>query len=67
MIIQGLVFQLQSLTDKAFLGNVDTLFLSAMGAAQIPFNTTVDSVAVICTGITIIVSQLYGGKASFFT
>ena len=34
LIIQGMAFQLQSLTDKAFLGNLDTAYVSAAGAAQ---------------------------------
>ena len=34
LIIQGMVFQLQSLTDKAFLGNLDTVYVSAAGAGQ---------------------------------
>ena len=62
IIIQGIVFQLQSLIDKAFLGNLDIKYLTAMGAAQIPFNTTVDCLVALCTGITIVVSQLYGKK-----
>lgn len=64
VIIQGLVFQMQSLTDKAFLGNIDSTYISALGAAQFPFNTTLDSVVALGTGITIIVSGLYGKKQS---
>ncbi len=60
ILVQGIVFQLQSLTDKAFLGNIDLVYISALGAAQLPFNTTLDSLVAICTGIVIIVSQLYG-------
>ncbi len=60
IIIQGLVFQLQSLTDKAFLGNIDSLYISVMGACQIPFNTTLDCLAALSIGITIIVSQMQG-------
>ena len=36
LIIQGLVFQLQSLTDKAFLGNLDTAYVSAADTALFP-------------------------------
>ena len=60
LIIQGLVFQLQSLTDKAFLGNLDTKYVSAVGAAQMPFYTVVDSVGAITIGLVIILSKLYG-------
>lgn len=62
MIIQGLVFQLQSLTDKAFLGNINTIYISAIGAAQFPLNTTLDSLVAVSTGLIIIVSQIMGAK-----
>lgn len=60
MIIQGLVFQLQSLTDKIFLGKIDALYISAIGAAQFPFNTTLDGFVALSTGVVIIVAQLMG-------
>lgn len=62
LIVQGLVFQLQSLTDKAFLGNLDTRFVSAVGAAQMPIGTTFEALTALCTGLIIIVSHLYGAK-----
>ncbi len=60
LIIQGFVFQLQSLTDKAFLGNLDTQYVSAVGAAQMPYGTTVDSLVAMSVGLIIIVSRLFG-------
>lgn len=60
MVVQGIVFQIQSLTDKAFLGNLDSVYIAALGAAQFPFNTTIDSLFALCTGVVIIVSQLFG-------
>lgn len=62
LIIEGVVFQLQSLTDKAFLGNLDTRFVSAIGSAQMPFNAIGDSLIAIVIGLTIIVSRLFGSK-----
>ncbi len=62
MVIQGIVFQIQSLTDKAFLGNLDTKYISALGAAQFPFYMTLDSIFALCTGVVIIVSQLFGSN-----
>lgn len=68
LIIQGLVFQLQSLTDKAFLGNLDTKYVSAVGAAQMPYVATMDSIVAISTGLIIVVSNLYGaGKKETIT
>ena len=60
MVVQGFVFQIQSLTDKIFLGNIKTIYLSAMGAAQFPLGTTMDTLFAICIGITVVVSQLSG-------
>jgi putative MATE family efflux protein len=60
IIIQGLVFQLQTVVDKAFLGKIDTNYLSAVGVAQLPFFTSVDALTAICTGLTIIVAMKFG-------
>lgn len=60
LMIQGLVFQLQSLTDRAFLGNIDIKYVSAIGSAQMPLVATLDSLVAVSTGLIIIVSRLYG-------
>jgi putative MATE family efflux protein len=60
VIIQGLVFQLQTIVDKAFLGKIDTNFLTAVGIAQLPFQCTVDALIAFCTGLTIIVAKNCG-------
>ncbi len=62
VIIQGLVFQLQAVVDKAFLGRIDTDYLTAVGVAQFPFSTSVDVLTAICTGLTIIVAANYGAE-----
>ena len=60
IIIQGLVFQLQAIADKAFLGKIDTNYLSAVGIAQFPFFASVDALSAICTGLTIIIAMKFG-------
>ncbi len=60
IIVQGLVFQLQAVVDKAFLGRIDTNYLSAVGIAQLPFLTSVEVLTAICTGLTIIVATKFG-------
>ncbi len=60
IIIQGLVFQVQSLTDKAFLGNLDTKYISSLGAAQMPFYCSMDALVALSTGVIILVSRHYG-------
>ncbi|WP_167957512.1 MATE family efflux transporter [Anaerosporobacter faecicola] len=62
IIVQGLVFQLQSLTDKAFLGEIETKYVSAIGSAQLPLLATMDGIVAIAIGLTIIVSHLIGAK-----
>lgn len=62
MIIQGVVFQIQSLTDKAFLGHVDTVYISALGAAQFPFGATIDCVFALAVALVIFVSRAYGAQ-----
>ena len=59
IIIQGLVYELQSLTDKAFLGYLKTEYVSAIGAAQLPLNATMDGLVALSVAITIIVAHLY--------
>lgn len=53
MVIQGIVFQLQSLTDKAFLGNMDSIYISALGASQFPFYASMDTLVALASGITL--------------
>lgn len=60
VIIQGLVFQLQTIVDKAFLGKIDKNYLAAVGVAQLPFFSSVDALIAICTGLTIIVAKKFG-------
>lgn len=58
--VQGIVFQLQSLTDKAFLGKIDDKYISALGAQQFPYGTTVTTITALMTGLIILVSRVVG-------
>ncbi len=62
IIIQGLVFQLQAVVNKSFLGKLDTNYLSAVGVAQFPFFTSTDALMAICTGLTIVVAHKFGAS-----
>lgn len=62
MIVQGIVFQIQSLTDKAFLGHVDPVYISALGAAQFPFGATIDCIFALAVALVIFVSRAYGAQ-----
>lgn len=60
IIVQGIVFGLQSMTDKVFLGQLKTEYVSAIGAAQLPLGATIEGVNALAIGITIIVAHLVG-------
>lgn len=62
IIIQGLVFQLQNIVDKAFLGNLRTEYLTAIGVTQSPFFMTTTIIMAIATGLSIIVGHQFGAK-----
>lgn len=62
IMVQGLVFQLQSIIDKSFLGNLKTEYLTAIGVTQSPFFMTITIVMAIATGLSIIVGHQYGAK-----
>lgn len=60
LIIGNLVFMLQNITDKAFLGHLDTVYVSAIGSAQLPYIATTEALIGLGIGITILVSRAYG-------
>ncbi|OJF76580.1 MAG: hypothetical protein BKP49_06280 [Treponema sp. CETP13] len=62
IMIQGLVFQLQNIVDKAFLGNLKTEYLTAIGVTQSPFHMTMTLIMAISTGLSIIVGHQYGAN-----
>ena len=62
IIVQRLVFQMQSLTDKLFLGALDTRYLAALGTSQFPLSTTFDTLTALCAGIAIVVSRHFGAR-----
>jgi Na+-driven multidrug efflux pump len=57
IMIQGLVFQLQNIVDKVFLGNLKTEYLTAIGVTQSPFFMTITVIMAIGTGLSIIVGH----------
>ena len=62
IMIQGLVFQLQNIVDKAFLGNLKTEYLTAIGVTQSPYFMTITIIMAIATGLSIIVGHQYGAN-----
>jgi putative MATE family efflux protein len=62
IIIQGLVIQIQTIINRAFLGNLKTEYLSAIGNTIFPFNTTLGVLLAISTGVTITIAHKIGAK-----
>ncbi|HOR21571.1 MAG TPA: MATE family efflux transporter [Ruminococcus sp.] len=57
LVFQGLVYQLQTLTDRKFLGNLDIKYLSVVGNTIFPFNITTAVISAFGIGITIKIAQ----------
>lgn len=56
-----LVFQVQTLTNRAFLGRLNVEFLSVMSNVVFPMWTTMAMLNALATGATILMSQALGG------
>src|SRR4030066_468564 len=62
IIFQGLIFQLQTLINRAFLGNLKSEYLSVLGNVTFPYFATISIVFGISVGTTVVVSQNIGAK-----
>ncbi|MBE3113438.1 MAG: MATE family efflux transporter [Actinobacteria bacterium] len=62
IIVQGLIFQLQTLINRAFLGNLKLEYLSVLGNVTFPYFTTLSIMFGISIGTTIVVAQNIGAK-----
>ena len=60
IIVQNLVNHMQVLIDRAFLGNVDSRFLTAIGNVIVPYNAVIVFLVFAGTGITVLVAQHLG-------
>jgi putative MATE family efflux protein len=61
IIFQSVVHQLQILIDRAFLGQIETSYLSAIGNVMIPYIALISFGWAGTSGISILVSQRLGG------
>lgn len=57
LVCQGLVYQLQTLTDRMLLGNLNIKYLSVVGNTIFPFNVTTAVISAFGIGITIKIAQ----------
>lgn len=60
IMLSNIISQVQMLTDRAFLGNVNILYMSALGNASSPMWTTMSFCFSIVTGASILISQMVG-------
>jgi len=76
IIIQNIVMHFQIMIDRAFLGNLESRYLAAIGNVLIPYNALNFFFFSAATGLTVLVAQNYGrrdynkvqrlGESSFF-
>ncbi|HOJ77368.1 MAG TPA: MATE family efflux transporter [Bacillota bacterium] len=62
IMIQSIVQHAMILVDRAFLGNLDSRYLAAIGNVMVPYNTSVNFFASLATGLTVLVAQNIGAK-----
>lgn len=57
IVFQEIIFQLQLIIDKLFLGKINFSFISVIGNVTYPLNITYAIIIAICTGVTILIGQ----------
>lgn len=62
IIIQNIVMHFQIMIDRAFLGNLDSRYLAAIGNVLIPYNALNFFFFSAATGLTVLVAQNFGRK-----
>ncbi len=62
IMVQNLVQHFQMVIDRAFLGNLDPTYLSAIGNVMTPYNAVGLFLVASSTGLTILVAQNIGAK-----
>ena len=62
IMIQRITHHLMLLIDRAFVGNLDSRYLSAIGNVMIPYNAMTFIFFAIATGLTVLVAQNVGRK-----
>ena len=62
IMIQRITHHLMLLIDRAFVGNLDARYLSAIGNVMIPYNAMTFVFFAIATGLTVLVAQNVGRK-----
>lgn len=62
IMVQKLTHHFMLLIDRAFVGNLDSRYLAAVGNVLIPYNAMVFSFFAAATGLTVLVAQNVGRK-----
>lgn len=62
IMVQNVVIHVQLLVDRAFLGNVDPRYLSAIGNVMIPYNALSFFFYSAATGLTVLIAQHIGRR-----
>lgn len=61
LLLNMLISQIQMIIDRAFLGQIQVEYMSALGNVSAPLWTTISVLFALTTGATILMSQALGG------
>ena len=61
LLLNMLVSQVQMIIDRAFLGQIQVAYISALGNVSAPLWTTISVLFALTTGATVLMSQSLGG------
>lgn len=62
IIVQNIVMHMQILIDRAFLGNLHSRYLAAIGNVMVPFEALMFCFFAAANGLTILIAQNIGAK-----
>lgn len=62
IMVQKITNHLMLLVDRAFVGNLDSRYLAAVGNVMVPFNAMINTFFALATGLTVLVAHNVGRK-----
>src|SRR5690554_6687645 len=62
IMVQKITHHFMLLVDRAFVGNLDSRYLAAVGNVMIPYNAMINTFFAAATGLTVLVAHSVGRK-----
>lgn len=62
IMVQKVTNHFMLLVDRAFVGNLDSRYLAAVGNVMVPFNAMINTFFALATGLTVVVAHNVGRK-----